>query len=63
MTLKTAITVELADEQARALAHFSRRKIWADVRQFAASNEETYLIRDAFDVLHYALTDASFSAE
>ena len=61
MKPKTKITVELTDEQAQALAHFVKHNIWTDVRQNAASDEEAYLIRDAFDLLQYALTDAGFS--
>jgi hypothetical protein len=42
-------------------SHFVKHNIWTDVRQNAASDEEAYLIRDAFDLLQYALTDAGFS--
>lgn len=61
MKPKTKITVELTSEQALALAHFFKRCVWTDVLQSAASDEESYLIRDAFDAMQYALTDAGFT--
>ena len=61
MKPKINITVELTDDQAMALAHYLKRCVWADVLQSAASDEEGYLIRDAFDAMQYALTDAGFT--
>jgi hypothetical protein len=61
MKPKTTISIELTDDQALALAHYLKRYIWTDVRQSAVSDEEGYLIRDAFDAIQYALTDAGFS--
>ena len=61
MKPKTNIQIELTDEQALALAHYLKRYIWTDVRQSAVNDEEAYLIRDAFDAIQYALTDAGFS--
>ena len=58
---KITVTVELADEQAQALAQYLKRYIWTDVRQSAASDEEAYLMRDAFNAMQYALTNAGYS--
>lgn len=55
------VTVELTDEQAQALAQYLKRYIWTDVRQSAASDEEAYLMRDAFNAMQYALTGAGYS--
>ena len=61
MKPKTTISIELTDDQALALAHYWKRYIWTDVRQSAANDEEAYLMREAFDAIQYALTDAGFS--
>lgn len=58
---KITVTVELTDEQAQALAQYLKRYIWTDVRQSAASDEEAYLMRDAFNAMQYALTGAGYS--
>ena len=58
---KITVTVELTDEQAQALAQYLKRSIWTDVRQSAASDEEAYLMRDAFNAMQYALTDVGYS--
>lgn len=58
---KITVTVELTDEQAQALAQYLKRYIWTDVRQSAASDEEAYSMRDAFNAMQYALTDAGYS--
>jgi hypothetical protein len=63
MKPKTKITVELTGEQALALAHYLKRSTWSDSRRNAVSDEEAYLIKDAFDALQYALTDAGFSPQ
>lgn len=61
MKTKTAITVELTDEEAQALAQYLKRYIWTDVRQSAANDEEAYLMRDAFNAMQYALAGAGYS--
>ena len=58
---KITVTVELTDAQAQALAQYLKRYIWTDVRQSAASDEEAYSMRDAFNAMQYALTDAGYS--
>ena len=58
---KITVTVELTDEQAQALVQYLKRYIWTDVRQSAASDEEAYSMRDAFNAMQYALTDAGYS--
>jgi hypothetical protein len=58
---KITVTVELTDEQAQALAQYLKRYIWTDVRQSAVDDEEAYLMRDAFNAMQYALTDAGYS--
>jgi hypothetical protein len=61
MKTKTAITIELTDEEAQALAQYLKRYIWTDVRQSAANDEEAYLMRDAFNAMQYALAGAGYS--
>jgi len=58
---KITVPVWLTDEQAQALAQYLKRYIWTDVRQSAANDEEAYLMRDAFNAMQYALTDAGYS--
>ena len=58
---KITVTVELTDEQAQALAQYLKRYIWTDVRQSAASDEEAYLMRDAFNAVRHSLADVGYS--
>ena len=55
------INVELTDDQAHALSQFVKRVGWAEWRQNAASDEEAYLMRDAFDQLARGLAEQDYT--
>lgn len=61
MKTKTAITVELTEDQAQALAQFIKRYTWTDVRQNAVNDDEAYLMREAFDAMQYAMAGAGYA--
>lgn len=61
MSNKKAITLELTEDEAMALAQFLKRHTWTDVRGNAVNDEEAYLMRDAFNALQYAMTCAGYS--
>ena len=54
------IHVELTDDQADALSQFVKRVGWTEWRQNAASDEEAYFTRDAFDQLAHALAEQGY---
>ena len=58
---KITVTVELTDEQAQSLAQYLKRYIWTDVRQSSASDEEAYLMQEAFNAMQHSLADAGYS--
>jgi hypothetical protein len=58
---KIAVTVELTDEQAQALAQYLKRYTWTDVRQSAVDDDEAYLMREAFNAIRHSLADVGYS--
>lgn len=55
------VTLELSDREAYALAQFVKRLSWSGMRECAASQDETYAIRDGIDHLQRALRDVGYA--
>lgn len=59
----TAVTVttELTDSQAMALAQFVKRLTRSEMRARAVDDDETWVIKDAIQVLQKSLADSGFA--
>ena len=55
------VTVELSPPEALALAQFVKRSVFQTYRDFAAAEEEAYLMLDAVDHLKEGLAAEGFS--
>ena len=55
------VTVELSPPEALALAQFVKRSLFQTYREFAADEEETYLMLAAVERLRQGLADEGFS--
>lgn len=55
------VTLDLSDREAYALAQFVKRLSWSGIRECAASNDETYVMRDGIDRLQRALADVGYA--
>lgn len=55
------VTVELAPEEAMALAQLVKRITWSDMRELAADEVETCHMRDALYRLQQALAQAGYA--
>jgi hypothetical protein len=59
--MKVQVSFELPGNQALALAQFVKRVGWNEIRINAASEDETYQMRDAIEQLQRALAEAGFA--
>lgn len=55
------LSVHLTDAQALALAQFLKRIGWSEMRGCAVDTFETYLIRDALDLVQKDLARAGYA--
>ncbi|HCR2979593.1 DUF7706 family protein [Serratia marcescens] len=61
MSAIVAVTTELTQSQALALAQFVKRLTWSEIQACAVDENETYEMRDAVNLLQKSLAEAGFS--
>ncbi|MBH3029550.1 DUF7706 family protein [Serratia liquefaciens] len=61
MSAIVAVTTELTQIQALALAQFVKRLTWSEIQACAVDENETYEMRDAVNLLQKSLAEAGFS--
>lgn len=61
MSVIVRLSVHLTDAQALALAQFLKRIGWSEMRGCAVDTFETYLIRDALDLVQKDLARAGYA--
>jgi hypothetical protein len=55
------IAITLSDDEAWALAQYTKRVGWDELRAKAQGDDEAHLISDAIHVLQKALSEAGYS--
>lgn len=58
---QVAVSVELEPEQALALAQFTKRLVFSDIRGRAVDDDEAYVMVAAVERLQRALEDVGFA--
>lgn len=59
--VQVTVSVELEPDQALALAQFTKRLMFSDIRDCAISDEDAYVMVAAIERLQRSLEDAGFA--